>query len=305
METQENSPNIYSPNLSDYIIELDENPNLLKCTLKYNGFMWIGKIKNSDLSCQLINLVKLANIIKLNSHSIDKHYSIWLELEINNNANSKMLKLNIQYSNEFIEWEEKIIFEQLNTLENSLKNSFDLIISNQQKQIDKLSNLIEQLQNKINNLEQSNQYFITWHYELHISVYYDCYSSRDNNLIYIPKNIDCVVIKFKSNMYSQTQFQIAIELELIVGEKLRFDMNCYTFNGHIGLDEYSFDLQQRTNEFLEFIKFKKIIINCEGTLYNNSVKLSIVNFINSKIIKFNPDAIIELGDFTLEKYFNK
>lgn len=52
----------------------------------------------------MINLDKLAKIIQLNSHSVKDHYSIWLELIETN------LILYIEYSYEFIEWSEQIVF---------------------------------------------------------------------------------------------------------------------------------------------------------------------------------------------------
>lgn len=313
MQTQ-----IHSPNLSDYIVQLNLTANCLECSLDFNGFVWFSVIEQNNLTFELIDLAKLANIIKLNLHETIKYYSIWLELSKCIQTNSKILILNIQYSNEFIEWEEKIIFKQLNSMENSLRNNFNLIIKNQQRQIDQLTKLIEQMQNKIIELEETNQ---SNQYLMINQTHDSCISILENNIdvgassqkiIYVPKYIDCLVIEIFSN---QTNDHLANQyISLSMWLKLFMKKNlCLCATCGIGNQiPVNFDIfppiyfYGNTDEIFSFVKIKKIIVKCEGNQYNNSVRLSIGKFIKEKIIGTNHNITIEFDGQSkqiLEGYF--
>jgi hypothetical protein len=66
------------------------------------------------------------------------------------------------------------------------------------------------------------------------------------------------------------------------------------------LDKYPIEFAQNHNEtctdIFKFIKFKKIIINCQGVMYNNAIIQSISNFLKKNIIVTNDDVEAETNN---------
>ena len=152
---------MYSINLSGCGIDFNNLTDSLECVLDYNGIIWKSKITQSDLNSGMINLLKLMNLIKMNIPDVKPGYAIKLEFVENQRTNTNYLVMNIGYSNELIEFEEKIYFRQANIVDETLKNQqiiqSQIIqsqkISQQQKQIDDLTLVIRRLEQKINELE--------------------------------------------------------------------------------------------------------------------------------------------------------
>jgi hypothetical protein len=218
---------LYSPYLPDYMILFNNLADKLICTLDFNGNLWESKITQNDLTSQMINLTKLTNIIKQNSQKVSPNYLIQLELVPSHQTNSHNLILQIKYSYEFIEWEEKIIFKQKNTLDEATQSNQNAILSRQQKQIDvlvetnsrqqkqidMLLEVIGDLKNKINELEETNQFYTMyddWNQGIHRQILINGKTIKGTSVnvngtnsyipINLPKNIQCVNIIINSNV---------------------------------------------------------------------------------------------------------
>lgn len=138
----------YSSNLFDYSIRLNDLNDYLICELDYNGIVWKSKITLNDLTSNMINLQKLMTIIKSNKEKIQPNYDINFDLITNSRTNSSHLIMGIKFSNEFIEFEEKIIFTQSNTIDEAKEEKLNQMIISQKKEIDMMKIKIEELENR-------------------------------------------------------------------------------------------------------------------------------------------------------------
>lgn len=137
----------YSSNLFDYSIRLNNLNDYLICELDYNGIVWKSKITLNDLTSNMINLQKLMTIIKSNKEKIQPNYDINFDLITNSRTNSSHLIMGIKFSNEFIEFKEKIIFTQSNTIDEAKEEKLNQMIISQKKEIDMMKIKIEELEN--------------------------------------------------------------------------------------------------------------------------------------------------------------
>lgn len=138
----------YSSNLHDYLIKLDNLDEYLICELKYNEIVWKSKITLDDLTSNMINLQKLMTIIKLNKEKIQPNYNIVLDLITNPKTNSSHLVMTIEFSNEFIDFTEKIVFTQTNITDEVKEQKLNQIIISQKREIDVMKKKIEELENR-------------------------------------------------------------------------------------------------------------------------------------------------------------
>jgi len=134
--------------LFDYSIRLNDLNDYLICELDYNGIVWKSKITLNDLTSNMINLQKLMTIIKSNKEKIQPNYDINFDLITNSRTNSSHLIMGIKFSNEFIEFEEKIIFTQSNTIDEAKEEKLNQMIISQKKEIDMMKIKIEELENR-------------------------------------------------------------------------------------------------------------------------------------------------------------
>lgn len=143
----------HSLKLSDYDISFNNLTDKLVCVLDYNGIKWVSDISQQDLRSGMINLTKLMSMIKLNSLQTQPNYSTNIELVENSRTSNTFLVLTVGYSNELIEFEEKIYFRQSNTTNDALQSRQNQIILEQGKRI-------ELLEKKINDLESNQIYTV-------------------------------------------------------------------------------------------------------------------------------------------------
>lgn len=115
---------------------------------------------------------------------------------------------------------------------------------------------------------------------------------RHKNIYYcnVPKNVDFAEIEIKSNVLS---YGVST---LITLKKFSF-MDCdfsqchcgkiASLSSECGHDKYEMKhmYNKQLERILKFINLKKIIINCEGNMYNQPVVQSIVNFLESHLLK--------------------
>lgn len=148
---------LYLPkDLSLYKIILNHNKcqNILICEISYNDYTFCSEISESDLESGLIDLSKLANIINLNSKQTQPNFNIWLDIYLSN-TNEIYLVLNINFSNVFIDFEEKFYFKQKNIISSKITNTnielekiveknieLEKIVESQAQEILQLSNTI-------------------------------------------------------------------------------------------------------------------------------------------------------------------
>lgn len=138
----------YSSNLLDYSIRLNNLNDYLICELDYNGIGWRSKITPNDLTSNMINLQKLMTIIKSNKEKIQPNYDINFDLIANPRTNSSHLIMEIKFSNEFIDFKEKIIFTQSNTIDEAKEEKLNQMIISQKREIDMMKIKIEELENR-------------------------------------------------------------------------------------------------------------------------------------------------------------
>jgi len=199
---------------------------------------------------------------------------------------------------------------------------------------------IGELKNKINELEETNQFYTMyddWEKGKHTKILIN-----DKNIngtcvnvngtytyipINLPKNIQCVNIIINSNVkrdirnigfkseydpylgYETSSFKsrrdrvldnnnfgpdfnLNIYIELTIRNNYSVNIGVVSSSNYVcGLDKYSIEFAQGHDEIctdiFKFIKFKKIIINCQGDMYNNVITQSIINFLMKNIIKSN------------------
>lgn len=298
---------MYSTNLTDYKINFNNLTDSLECVLNHNGIIWKSKITQSDLNSGMISLSKLMNLVKMNIPEVKPDYVIKLELVENQRTNTNYLVMNIGYSNELIEFEEKIYFRQANTIEEAHRNQQiiqEQKISQQQKQIDDLVLIIKRLEQKINELED-NQYITIFMTSImrsripHPHTY--CLVNNRGNKVYgekvysfdVPKNVNFVEIEiFKCQVQTPLEYQYIIKIKKFSFMDGDFQNLIIGFlNSNHGYDKFEIVPNTELERILKFINLKKIIIffKCADNMYNQpmvqQIAKSIVNFLETHLLK--------------------
>lgn len=140
------SPNIKVENLGSHLF----------CSINYLGKNYECKISVDELHSGMMSLLKLQNILKSYETIIQNpHYQFKFEIHENERTSTKHLILHIVFSDDYIDWEEKIYFrekcivEQEEVENNLLKQQVQM----QQKQIEKLENIIQNLVKRLDIVE--------------------------------------------------------------------------------------------------------------------------------------------------------
>jgi hypothetical protein len=84
--------------LSDYVIKLNNQDDILMCELEYGSKLFYSQITLTDLKSGLVSLSKLSNIIKSNCKQIQPGFTIWFESVKVERSDSNYLVLNIIFS---------------------------------------------------------------------------------------------------------------------------------------------------------------------------------------------------------------
>jgi len=303
---------IYSHNLSDYNISFNNLSDTLVCILDYNNNIWKSSITINDLHSGMLTTTKLMNLIKLNSQKIQPNYSINIEFTENKITSVNYLIMNISYSNEFIEFDEKIYFHQTTTFDESKQLQ---IIQQQKIQISNLIEIITKLENKIDEIE-NNQYMNLFGYIMSEKFYFltlkeqiekSKINTHNNSLHYIsinvPKNIEHITIEITSNkhnhvdgfgamgMYQHTTMEVKIMIKNFSFMECDIGNNVIgQFNGSCEQDIQEIKITDALENFgslLKFVNLKKMIIECSGNTYNEYIIKAIVKFLEINILKKN------------------
>lgn len=204
-----------STSLSNYNIRFTNLSDSLICVIELEGKEYEAKITQSDL--KLVSLKKIQKIIESNHKQIQPNYTIKLIQDSNLTTGVNYLVLEIVYSGD-IDFDEKIIFTQSNTL----RESYELKQLEQIERINKLEKHIEKQNEIIGSLKERLDRFVKEQFicmqEIGIS----------NQYVYknISKNVDKLelVIKYDYNPdgsqgYERPRFKLTYEL---FGEILEF-----------------------------------------------------------------------------------
>lgn len=146
-----------------YSITIENYQTSLYCILIFDEKKYEARITIDDLKSGVVSINKLQNILKLNSQIVHPNYTIEFESKINNSNLVNYLILKIIYSDDFIDWDEKIYFTQSDDLKRESDNIRELkyCVESQQVQINNLKHinskyesLIHNLTNRIDELEK-------------------------------------------------------------------------------------------------------------------------------------------------------
>lgn len=191
------SPNIKVENLGSHLF----------CSINYSGKIYECKISVDELHSGMMSLLKLQNILKSYETIIQNpHYQFKFEIHENERTSTKHLILHIVFSDDYIDWEEKIYFrekciiEQEEAENNLLKQQVQM----QQKQIEKMENIIQNLEKDITiNLR-----------------YRDSRYNNNHTIQKLPKKVDVVTIYFVEN-YRLLSFDYRNDNNDIISKHIR------------------------------------------------------------------------------------
>jgi hypothetical protein len=296
--------------LQSYNLKLNNNIDILICELEYESKIFYSEISTSDLKSGLVSLTKLSNIIKSNHRQTQPDFTIWLDLIpiSNERTNTNNLVLNIIFSSEFIEFEEKIYFREKSILLNNVEKNVKLeqLVKSQSEDIKQLKNTILQMSNIIERLENrldklvSEQYYII--------------PKNSNELNSIPKIVNELILKSicDPNNTMNFLFCAVFNYEYMFCKcdyQYKLPLNCDNFVDNFGRTFY----HPRREKHIRFI-------NCGGyeedeITYNNRLKefklnmyyevLSVFLFFDIKklTLKINDENISLLDKIKTSKAF--
>jgi len=302
----------YSSNLFDYKISLNNLDDTLICVLDYNGIKWQSKITESELTSGMINLAKLTNIIQSNSQKILPNYRIGLGLIRNDRTCTELLVLKIIYSNEFMDFEEKIYFRQSNTTDDAIQSKKNQIIQQQQKLINELVEIVRKLEKKINKIDNSQLLPIYIYPSTGIirlknePVPFNNMNIMPSKIKFISKNLTNVIFDYSCNR-TNNNFQKTLHycMDFIIftinsSHKFTVRQNC------IFLDINTY------KEIFKFLNLKIFAINCNGNGFDNEDENFIFEFLEKTLIasgKKIDELKIETNNiangFTKYNFYNK
>lgn len=328
----------YSYNLFDYSIRLNDLDDYLMCELDYNGIVWKSKITLNDLTSNMINLQKLMTIIKSNKEKIQPNYDINFDLITNSRTNSSHLIMGIKFSNEFIEFEEKIIFTQSNTIDEAKEEKLNQMIISQKKEIDMMKMKIEELENRpligymkiLKYLEDENLRFLlnsiksktTNENNLSRLIYYSSYISLNDcvsDQCLINNNLDEIKIFFSGiNLNNKTNNSI------MPYKFWLFSFNFQTFGRNFKQDIMRAPKQKSQNDnyeyyefekffgyyietyyYLKYCKVKKLLIDCVGDDFGIHHSTFLFNWIVNNFSSTNIfDEIEFVNNLPLNDFIN-
>lgn len=328
----------YSYNLFDYSIRLNDLDDYLMCELDYNGIVWKSKITLNDLTSNMINLQKLMTIIKSNKEKIQPNYDINFDLITNSRTNSSHLIMGIKFSNEFIEFEEKIIFTQSNTIDEAKEEKLNQMIISQKKEIDMMKMKIEELENRpligymkiLKYLEDENLRFLlnsiksktTNENNLSRLIYYSSYISLNDcvsDQCLINNNLDEIKIFFSGiNLNNKTNNSI------MPYKFWLFSFNFQTFGRNFKQDIMMAPKQKSQNDnyeyyefekffgyyietyyYLKYCKVKKLLIDCVGDDFGIHHSTFLFNWIVNNFSSTNIfDEIEFVNNLPLNNFIN-
>lgn len=146
-------------NYSNYVITIENFGSSLICSLDYAGKKWESKITQDDLKSGVVSLIKLQNILK-SYQTIRQNSQCQFKFEQINNQRTgiKHMILHIVYSDDFIDWEEKIYFREKCQIEDDIQENLLLkqLVQTQQNKIGRLENIIEKMEKRLDVLEKDS-----------------------------------------------------------------------------------------------------------------------------------------------------
>lgn len=307
----------YSSNLADYDISFNNLTDKLVCVLDYNGLKWVSNISQEDLRSGMINLNKLMNVIKLNSPKTQPNYLINIELVNNERTFTTYLVLTIGYSNELIDFEEKIYFRQSNTTDDAVQSRQNQIILQQEKRIEMLEKKINDLENKpfadfipiyIRSDNNKNIYIVDILDYLPCIDFINVFSRKCFIINYLlPKNINCINLSVALGK-SDSMFYFRIYNISLWFNDINLNFNNPILSQNVDRNK---DLKLEFHNsgipfksIFNFINLKKITINCNVNSNDNFLSENIVNFLVNNII-FDTSTIIEVNNNDIINLFLK
>ena len=157
-----------------YDINVENLGSHLFCSINYSGKNWECNISLDKLRSDMLSLLKLQNILK--SHKTimqNPHYQFKFEINKNERTSIKHLILHIVFTDDYIDWEEKIYFREKCIVEQEMieNNLLKQQVQTQQKQIEKLENIIRNLEKRLDIVENNSKKseLLAWPDELHSS----------------------------------------------------------------------------------------------------------------------------------------
>lgn len=187
-KTQNLSP---SPN-----IKLENLGSHLFCSITYSGKNWECNISSDELRSGMLSLLKLQNILKSYETIIQNpHYQFKFEIYENERTCTKHLILHIVFSDDYIDWEEKIYFREKCIVEQEIveNNLLKQQVQIQQKQIEKLENIIQNLEKRLDIVEK----------DILIEVIYNDVNYSNEIRKLLPKKMDKLRIYETDNVHNR------------------------------------------------------------------------------------------------------
>lgn len=261
--------------MNNYKVKLDLHVDTLVCELTRENITYASNITQADLKSGCVTLAQLKSIIQSNSTSILPGYNIEINEEYNSISSTHYLILKIEYSNEFIEFEEIFEFKQKG------------IKQVQDDEITELRKLVIDLQTKLNKQDKLIQ-------DIESRIEENKFLFVPNVSIAIPANVE--VAKLFCNQIGGTtkdaidfSFNSKISTSKYVNSLIfNASLYCKKFNlqgcldGHHSID--TCDISNITN-----------IVNCD--YYKSSC--STIHFESKNILDFNIKKIIVETDLNL------
>jgi len=140
-------------NTNNYDITINDLGTRIICLLYFNNTNYESTIEQTDLKSGIISLLKLKNILKLNSSKTQPNFLINFELIKINTTNLNHLIMQIIYSDNFIDFEEKLYFKKKMT-ENDIQENLREIVQSQSEQIQSQS---EQIQSQLERIQSQSE----------------------------------------------------------------------------------------------------------------------------------------------------
>lgn len=300
----------YPYNLSDYNVSLNNHIDWLSIELCYDETLFKAKITQNDLKSGLVTLDKLANIIRINSKQTQPNYFLNLTSHYNQRTNLNTLVLNINYSNEFIDFQESIYFYQViyfyqaNTYDDAKFTKYNQIIQTQNNRIEKLENTIGEMNEKIEKLEKQIICICEIETERRLEI------ERKNKLEIHKFDFGAGIVLVPKKINKMTISKEYLNYGLCKTLLIFIDFQYYNLDGNKIIKRvfrlpYSDNFINKLNEFIEKIKYIDI---CNIIFDNNDSDEPTTNIyaiLLEKILSSKPDFIFNTIKGGSKKILNK
>jgi len=266
-------------NFKDLNLSINNLTDKLICSCEYENEIYETEITINDLHSEFITLSKLQNIFTINNTKIQNGYKINLDKMYNNIGNINYLVLSIDYSNEFIDFNEKIYFKQKGT-------TYDIIIQKQNKKINELENKIKQLEN--------DKYY---------TIFRSIISSSNSATFLIHHNVEYLNLCFVNANNNVFKFMIiipsfhnSINYEYF---ELIYNIDCDKFNVECLFDKSIDMVKKNFYDILLKINIYKFNVHIDKTCDESNILIIIKNILNKIIFSNNKITTISIDNKNL------